>query len=189
MNRYCISFTIITVAVLVSPLLGQNRSAEDQNSAAGAEFSKSELLIDKYLTEFKKSGVPTPGAVDAAFSAAEKANTLESWSAAARLANAYANIVGVLKNHYATLYDAGAARLSGRNDLLNTAVVYEQAQNSYLQRRNDAYLRIAKIYLSRGDKAQALSFAITAVQLSGAEPNLEAESLIKQVIEYRPAHR
>jgi len=42
-----------------------------------------------------------------------------------------------------------------------------------------------KLYLAKGDKAVALSYVVTAVKLSAAEPNRIGEDLIKQIIEYK----
>ena len=67
---------------------------------------------------------------------------------------------------------------------LKTAASYEDARNKYLGMRNDAYIRLARIYLEKGEKAKALSFAVTAVKLSGVRPNTAGEELIRKIIEY-----
>jgi hypothetical protein len=171
---------LFTIAILIVPI--QLARADD---AADKSLDESKELIDKYLAEFQKTGVPTPSAVDAAFQQAKQANTIDAWLAAAKIANSYANVVDVLKAHYSGLYDSSRAADSPNQAYINTAANYEGVQNQYLQRRNDAYLVIARLYLAQGDKGNALSYAVTAVQLSGVAPNTDGEALIRQIVEYQ----
>lgn len=173
----------LAVAIALAAKVDVSRG-QSENQEAGSGLMQSEELAKEYLDAFRKSGVPTPSAVDAAFKAAETANSVESWQLAGRLANAYANVVDVLSGHYSDLYSSSENR--GANmSLLSTAANYERKRNVYLSMRNRSYIRIARIYLGQGEKGQALSFAVTAVKLSGAEPNKEGEALIRQIIEYK----
>lgn len=171
-------FNIAVLSILIATnfVIGAERPAPPN----------SEELTKKYSDAFRDNGVPTPGAVDASFKQAETTNTIESWLAAAKLANSYADVVGVLKEHYAKLFDASEASGVPQHEYLSTAVEYEKKQNEFLGKRNDAYIKISRLYLAQGDKAHALSFAVASVELSASEPNKEGEDLIRQIIEYAP---
>ena len=185
--------SIAVVVVLAAALLGgmgigslsAQVKQERQGNKETSSLDESAELAEQYLDDFKKTGVPTPGAVDSAFQTAATAGTIESWIKAASMANSYANVVGVLDDHYSDLYYA--SKTGGYNvpsNWLSAAVDYGKMRNSYLKRRNDAYIELAKLYLATGDKAAALGYLVTAIKLSGERPNTDAENLIRQIIEY-----
>lgn len=145
-----------------------------------ANLDRSDALAKQYLDAFEKSGVPTPRAVDAALAKAKAAGTPEDWLDAARVANAFANVADALCDHYASVY-----RSTDNQRHLHTAAEHEQTRNRYLSLRNQAYLEVARLHLAKGDSARALSYAITAVQLSGAEPNTAGEALIRKITDYK----
>lgn len=156
---------------------------QEEQKAAPEDSAK---VAQKYQESFGKTGVPTPEAVDAALAKAKKANTIESWEYAAGLADSYANVVEVLREHYATLYNSSrAGRAEGNKPYMRQAADYEKSRNQYLGIRNDVYLNIADLYLAKGNKSVALSYAMTAVQLTSAELNVRGVNLIKKIIEYR----
>ena len=109
-------------------------------------FSKSEDLVKSYTAIFKDTDVPTPEAYVAAYNKATATPSIATWEMAAETANKYANIVGVLKDHYADLYSATQS-----SSYIHTAAAYETRQNKYLGDRNNAYLEMAKLYLANGD--------------------------------------
>lgn len=143
-------------------------------------LTQSERIAKEYLDSFRQTGVPTTAAVTAALQKAKASPSVTTWQLAAKIANSYANAVSVLKEHYSTLYN------QNRNgDYIHKAAEYEKVENQYLAIRNNAYIELAKLYLQQGDKATALSFAATAVRLSGDTPNTDGEQLIKLIIEYK----
>ena len=159
----------------------------DEKQETSSTLNQSEEVARQYLEAFRKSGIPTSKAVDAAVAKARAAGSIEAWTEAARIANSHANVVDVLTSHYSRLYSASrAGRSSGDFALINKAADYERVRNRYLRIRNDAYLELAKLYLAKGDSLNALSYVTTAVKLSGVEPNSPGEELIKQIIEYAP---
>ena len=176
---------IFGVLLLFASLVaGAQTSDVPSKNPASPTLDQSEALAKQYLDSFKKTGVPTAQTVTAAIEKARQQGTIEAWSEAAAVANAYANVVDVLTDHYSKLYYASR---SGRGDgnfaYISKAADYEKLRNQYLKLRNDAYLEVAKLHSAKGEKAKALSFVITAVSLSGAEPNAEGEKLIRQLIE------
>ncbi len=178
---------VITLLGVVWTTAGLAHGQAKPEAQPGGGLNQSEELAKKYLDGFRESGVPTPGSVDAALKQAESKKTIEAWQMAAKLANSYANVVDVLCAHYSKLFSASRSGSGdGNMAFISTAADYETKRNVYLGIRNAAYLRIARLYLGQGDKAQALSFAVTSVELSGSEPNLEGEVLIRQIIEYKP---
>lgn len=183
MHRITLFALLLVISALCvwSQVVGGQTVSQDEEH--GAVLDPSEELLKKYVDGFRENGVPTRKAVDAALKQANDTNTLESWEMVARLANKYANVVDVLYKHYWGLYrntDGPKVKLGFK------AVPYEKKSNEYRGIRNDAYIRIAKLHLKRGDKAQALSYAVTAVELSAAEPNEEGEALILEIIEFNP---
>src|SRR5690606_1432718 len=99
----------------------------------------------------------------------------------------YAHIVDILSKHYMKHYEESTIDGSeGNVAFLSTAANYEARRADYIAARNLAYLRIAKLLFDKGDKVQALSYALTAVELAGAELSQEGETLIQQIIEYKP---
>jgi hypothetical protein len=184
--------SITVLAILVTFLLGglgiykvySQDKQEKQDKKEASSLDKSEELAKQYLDAFKKTGIPTPKAVDAAFQKAKTAGTIEAWTEAASMANSYANVIDVLTGHYSDLYYASRSGGDGNYAYISKAADYEKIRNRYLKRRNDAYIELAKLYLAKGDKARALSYAVTAVKLSRAEPNTVGENLIRQIIDY-----
>jgi hypothetical protein len=69
-------------------------------------------------------------------------------------------------------------------EYIDRAVEYETKSNEYKDYRDNAYLETAKLYLAQGDRANAQSYATTAVELSGSRQYVAGESLIRQIIEY-----
>jgi hypothetical protein len=175
---------VSTVAALLTAILvAPCTLAQDKKDAA--TLDQSEEMAKQYLDAFKKSGVPSPGAIDAAVKKAQSAGTIDAWTEAAGVANSYANVIDVLTNHYSKLYHASRdSRGQGNYGYISTAAKYEKIRNRYLAIRNDAYIQLARLYLSKGDQAKALSYVVTAVKLSGAEPNTAGEQLIKQIVNY-----
>jgi hypothetical protein len=168
----------LTLALAAAQVCAQEK--KDQSS-----LNESEELTQKYLETFKKTGVPTPKTIEAAFLKAKSEGAVSSWEEAARIANNYANVIDVLTSHYSKLYYASrSGRGSGDHNLISKAADYERVRNRYLKMRNDAYIELARLYLTKGDGARALSYLSTAVRLSGVEPNLSGETLIKQIIQY-----
>ena len=137
-------------------------------------LDKSEEMVNARLDSFRKSGVPTPKIVDAAFAKAKNASSVENWLAAASAANAYGRLVEMLYKNYSDSYYG----------VQKKALDYERVRNTYYTYRNTAYLEVAKLYLANGDKATALSYATTAVELSGSLHNAPAENLVRQIMEY-----
>jgi hypothetical protein len=177
-------FILVIGLTFASTLVASGQSAEKREFES---LDQSEELSKKYLDAFNKSGIPTPKTVEAALQKARTSGTIESWQNAASIANSYANVVDVLKKHYAYLYDVSkyGSRGGGNMSYINAAADYERVQNKYLKMRNDAYIELARLYLAKGDKAKTLSYVVTAVKLSGAESNKIGEELIKQIIEYQ----
>ena len=169
----------LSLMISITYLYGQETKKEAQGD--------SEKLAQQYLDTFEKTGVPAPTAVEAAFAKATKESTIENWEFAARLANTYANVVDVLRDHYADLYYESKSSYSrgGNTGYLEKAAEYERKRNEYLGKRNEAYLNLADLYLAKGNKSRALSYAMTAVRLSGAYPNTRGENLIKKIIEFQ----
>jgi hypothetical protein len=171
--------------ILFALALNFNGLAQAQGSKADAS-EDTELTARRYIESFKQSGVPTPSGVVAAVEKAKLSNKIADWEFAARIANSYANVVGELKSHYSKLHTRSAQYTRyGNEDYLNKAVEYEEIQNQYLQTRNDAYLSQSELYLQAGNKASALSFAMTAMSLSGASPNTRAEEIMRRIVEYK----
>ena len=173
----------ITLLLLISC-----RSEAQTAAAATAKdqpaLDQSEAMAKQYLESFKKTGVPTASAVLAAVEKAKQQGTIDAWTEAAAIANAFANVVDVLTDHYSGLYYASRSGSGGGTfSYISKAADYEKIRNRYLAIRNNAYLELAKLYAAKGDKAKALSFVVTAVSLSGTQPNTEGEALIKQYIE------
>lgn len=182
MNQLSVRCLVAVLVFLLSTLAFHPVTAQDKKDS---NLDQSEELMQKYLEAFKKSGVPTPKAVDAALQRARQAKSIESWVQAARIANTYANVVDVLTSHYSQLYYASRSAGSGGDySLINKAAAYERVRNRYLMMRNDAYIELAKLYLAKGDAAAALSYVTSAVKLSAAEPNVAGEALIKQIVQY-----
>jgi len=175
----------LTFLTLASIGFAQRPSVPEKKEAVAATpLEESEALARQYFDSFRKSGVPTAQTVKAAVERAKQQDTIEVWNDAAGIANTYANVVDVLTHHYSALYYASRSGSgSGNYGYLTKAADYEKIRNRYLRIRNDAYLQLAKLYSAKGDKAQALSYVVTAVKLSGAEPNAEGEALIRQYIE------
>ncbi len=151
----------------------------------GPYFNQSEDIAQTYLDALVKSGVPTSSAADVVLHKAQLNGTIELWEVVASLANSYAHVVGVLRNHYADL--SQASKSGGKPDpspFMTKATQYERARNHYISVRNDAYVELAKLYLAKDNKAKALSYLLAAVQLSALEPNTKGEALIRQIIEY-----
>lgn len=180
--RRSISFAV-TLLLSCHVVVAQTTKAPLQKEPASLE--QSETIAKEYLETFKKSGVPTPQAVAAAIAKAKAQPSVEAWTEVATIANAYANVVDVLKDHYSTLYYSSRSGGSGGvYDYISKAANYEGVRNRYLAMRNDAYIELAKLFAAKGEKAKALSFVVTAVKLSGSKPNTEGEALIKQLVEY-----
>ena len=150
---------LVTAVALLVTLATPGHSAERKEVES---LDQSEELSQRYLDAFKKSGVPTPKAVEAAFQKARASGTIESWQAASSIANSYANVVDVLKRHYSYLYDVSKLSYRGGGNMryIETAANYEGVQNKYLQMRNDAYIELAKLHLAKGDRARALSYVV-----------------------------
>lgn len=176
---------VLFVTMLVCALgVDASGQAAKQEKKETSDFDKSEELARQYLDAFNKSGVPTPTTVESVTQKAKTAGTIAAWTEAAAIANSYANVVDVLTDHYSTLYYASRSGSGGGNySYIKKAAAYETMRNSYLKKRNDAYIALAMLYLAKGDKAKALSYLVTAVKLSEAEPNIAAENLIKQIVE------
>lgn len=92
--------------VLVSFLLGTLACAQQVNEGekGTTALDQSAELAKEYLNAFKKSGTPTPKAVDAAFEKARSSGAVEDWTLAAEIANSYANVIDVLSKHWYGLY-------------------------------------------------------------------------------------
>lgn len=171
----------IALVLVLLALIGGSQAQDEKKAAA----DDSEKLAQKYLETFEKTGVPTSGAVKAAVSKAKKENTIEAWELAARLANTYANVVDVLREHYSNLYHAFKSWDKSRAESCGKrAREYEVKRLVFLGLRNEAYLDLAQLHLEKGHKSLALSYAMTAVRLSGLYPNERGEDLIKKIIEY-----
>lgn len=180
---YQFSLAVLTVAVALNLVVPLPSHAQERGESSSLD--QSEELAQKYLEAFKKTGVPTPKTVDAAFQKAKTAGSIQTWEEAARIANNYANVIDVLTSHYSKLFHASrSGRGSGDHALISKAADYERIRNRYLAMRNDAYIELAKLHLTKGDGARALSYVTTAVKLSGAEVNVTGERLIKQIIEF-----
>jgi hypothetical protein len=174
-------------------LLGQQQ--EKQASTQQRE-SAAETQTQEYLATFEKDGVPTLGAVKAALAKAKAENTIETWASAARLANSYSNVVDVLSEHYLEVYQNLLKKTSESSltrDLeprlltmfSETLGKYDSTRNEYRAVRNECYLSVAELYLAQGNKASALSYAMTAVELTGGDGSIQrGEALIKKIIEY-----
>jgi|GEM_PF-2536444 len=171
-------------------LLGQQQ--EKQVSIRRLE-SAAETQTQEYLASFETDGVPTLGAVKAALAKAKAENTIETWMKAARLANSYSNVVDVLSEHYLSYYQKlqqGAATFPALQQSAEKLYTKEQRKydstyRSYKTVRNDCYLSIAELYLAQGNKASALSYTMTAVELTGGDELItRGEALIKKIIEY-----
>jgi len=151
----------------------------------GPYFNQSEELAQTYLDALVKSGVPTSSAAEVVLHKAQVNGTIELWEVVASLANSYAHVVGVLRNHYADL--SQASKSGGKPDpspFMTKATQYERTRNHYIGIRNDAYIELARLYLAKDNKAKALSYLLAAVRLSAPEPNTKGEALIRQIIEY-----
>jgi|SRR5882672_8093610 len=171
--------TIVSwTAVLPSPGVAQDKKEP-------SSLDQSEELAKQYLDSFKRTGVPSPDAVNASVKKAQLAGTIEAWTEVAAVANSYGNVVDVLRDHYSKLFSASRdSRGSGNLAYISTAADYEKARNRYYGIRNDAYIQLARLYLAKGDKARALSYVVTAVKLSGIQPNDAGEKLIKEIVGY-----
>jgi len=157
---------IISLWLIIPPAHCDEQKPQKPESKV---LDKSEQMVNERLESFRKSGVPTPKIVDAAFAKAKNTPSIENWLAAASVANAYGRVVDVLCENFTRAY---------------AAVVYERVRNTYYDYRNTAYLEVAKLYLAKGDKAMALSYATTAVELSGSIHNQPAEKFVREIIEY-----
>lgn len=170
------AFILSTTACLVA--------ADGKNE--DSPLNNSEQVAMEYLDSFQQTGIPTPNAIEAAFKTARQTPSVENWETAAKMANSFANVVDVLADHYSGLYYRSRSGYSDGNfTYLTSGEAYEVTRNKYLALRNDAYIELAKIYLAKGEKAKSLSFAVTAVKLSGSSPNTEGEQLIRKIIEYQ----
>ena len=171
-------------AIVVSLLLFWGTS-NAQTTQAG-DSQDTEAIAQRYIEAFRKSGVPTPDAVNAALSKARESSTTQNWEIVARLSNSYANVLGAMKDHYSNLYRSSRSGSSGPTRYyIERAADYETQQNNYLSIRNDAYISQAELFLAAGNKANALSLAMTSMRLSGISPNTKAEELIKRIVEYK----
>jgi hypothetical protein len=175
------------VSLLLAGMLAifASNCSREASESTETDLDKSKDLLREYLSSFEKSGIPTPSAVEAALGRAQAENTIDAWHTAATLANTYANVVDVLCDHYAGLYKSSESTYGGNMSYLSTAVDYERKRNTYLAMRNDAFLKIARLHLEKGETAEALSFAVTAVELSGMAPNVKGVALIREIIEYQ----
>jgi hypothetical protein len=183
MKKIALAVLVIGLGLTMTLFAQQKQVANvpvDADSMAEAE-------TQKHLKAFAKSGVPTPQIVEAALAKAKKENTIESWTSASRLANAYANVVDVLYEHYMDAWNSAKRVKSADKEGKYFRIVldYEEKRSKHHQIRNDCFLNIAEIHLTNGNTASALSYAMTAVSLSGSEPNLRGEALIKKIIEYK----
>ena len=173
--KFSLSFPCIVLCIIIA------------NSAFSIEIdslNSAEKTKDQYLKSFGETGVPTPRAVRAQFSEASKLNTIESWEKAAKIANAYANVVEIIKDHYSDLYRYEKASRGNPREFLSKAADYETMQNTYLRKRNKAYFEMAKLYFSKGNLASALSYVIIVIQTSTTEHQTEGLNLMKRVIEF-----
>jgi hypothetical protein len=157
--------------------------SSDEDTDEANSLNKAERLAKSFVSSYKKSGVPTPKLVAKALSTAQKSNSLENWQKVASLANSYGNSVDVIKDHYYQYY---LGERTYRSSYLSKAAAYEKIQNKHLQIRNDAYLKMSGILKSQGRLAEALSYAITAVQLTGSDINSQGVSQIESIIEFNP---
>jgi hypothetical protein len=173
----------VIVIICVFAAMPQLRAADEKPETK--PLNQSDQITKEYLDSFEQTGVPTPGAVTAAFQKAKDSPSIENWQLAAKSANTYANAVDILTQHYSRLYEASTSGGgTAEKKYISAAVVYERTRNKYMTMRNDAYLEIAKLFLEQGDKAKALSFAAAAVRLSALEPNVTGEQLIRSIIEF-----
>jgi hypothetical protein len=188
MSKIVLALFVIVI-VIACTSKGQQ---QEKPGSIQAPKTAAETQTQEYLATFEKDGVPILGAVEAALTKAKKENTIETWANAARLANSYANVVSLLDEHYMSKFehDARSASETGRIKLqikyMEESGAYGKADNQYKNVRNDCYLSIAELYLKQGSKASALSYAMTAVRLTGATGSItRGEALIKKIIEYK----
>lgn len=144
-----------------------------------------EALTQKYVEDFKKSGIPNAAMIESALKKANESNLFSDWQIVAIISNSYANVLGALKDNYSTAYNRTRREYGGSHPYLEKAAAYERQQNNYLEIRNDAYIKQAQIKLMAGDKSEALGLALTSLRLSGDQTNEKAEDLIKRLIEYK----
>jgi len=166
---------------------------QEKPRSTQAPETAAEMQTQEYLAAFEKDGVPTYGAVEAAFAKAKKENTIETWANAAQMANSLANVVSLLDEHYESKYEHDARSAESELDRVKLRIkymeesrAYNEDQNLFKGVRNDCFLMIAELYLKQGNKASALSYAMTAVKLTGDGLDItRGEALIKKIIEYK----
>lgn len=187
--------TIVVMCAIFA--IGIGAALYGQQEKKPAQAAKAEVIADeqveKHLAAFEKDGVPTHSGVEAAIAKAQEDNTIESWAAAAKMANEYSNVISVLDEHYKKKYEEEANLADSQNDRLKLKIAYLESSGAYNMThneckkiRNQSYLNIAELFLEKGDRASALSFAMTAVELSGGTVPIErGEALIKKIVEYK----
>jgi hypothetical protein len=176
---------VLAVAASVSVTEARAQQPGESRPPGQQAIDPGNETLNRYLEAYGKWGVPTPKAVDAAFARAKTTQTIDSWLAAGEVANRYADVLKVLADYYDKQYrmlqrELGSSVSPVLQASLQTSIRFDSLVLRYLTMRDEAHVAVASLYLDKGDRTHALSYALAALHSGSGS----AADLVRKIIDF-----